>query len=130
MQLQLGIVRQRGFDRQFGRNRVANHAGNVVGAALSGWLGWRFGFGAIFALGAALRVLSVTAALLVPVGAIDHDHARGLERAGSSEPQSGLRILLGCRPLLLPALALCNHNLDCPTPAFKQTYICWFRAHT
>src|SRR5471032_2168007 len=37
----LGIVRQRGFDRQFGRNQVANHAGNVVAAALSGWLGWR-----------------------------------------------------------------------------------------
>jgi predicted MFS family arabinose efflux permease len=36
----LGMVRQRGFDRQFGRNQVSNHAGNVVGAALSGGLGW------------------------------------------------------------------------------------------
>ena len=102
----LGIVRQRGFDRQFGRNQVANHAGNVVAAALSGWLGWRFGFGAVFALSAVFGALSVLAALLIPAGAIDHDHARGLEGTGSSEPQSGLRILLGCRPLLLLALAL------------------------
>jgi predicted MFS family arabinose efflux permease len=35
----LGVARQSGFDRQFGRNQVANHAGNVVAAALSGWLG-------------------------------------------------------------------------------------------
>ncbi len=32
----LGIVRERGFDRQFARNQMANHAGNVVGAALFG----------------------------------------------------------------------------------------------
>ncbi|QTK88484.1 MFS transporter, partial [Burkholderia vietnamiensis] len=36
----LGIARRQGFDRQFGRNQMANHAGNVVGAALAGWLGW------------------------------------------------------------------------------------------
>ena len=35
----LGMVSERDFDRQFGRNQVANHAGNVAGAALSGWLG-------------------------------------------------------------------------------------------
>ena len=32
----LGIVRQAGFNRQIGRNQAFNHAGNMVGAALSG----------------------------------------------------------------------------------------------
>lgn len=35
----LGIVHQRGFNRQNGRNQAYNHAGNMVGAGLSGWLG-------------------------------------------------------------------------------------------
>jgi predicted MFS family arabinose efflux permease len=55
----LGIVRERAFDRQFGRNQVANHAGNVAGAALSGWLGWRYGFGAIFVLAGVFGVMTV-----------------------------------------------------------------------
>jgi len=36
----LGLVGQRAFDRQFGRVQVANHAGNVVAAALPAiWVG-------------------------------------------------------------------------------------------
>ena len=35
----LGIVRQAGFNRQNGRNQAFNHAGNMVGAALSGFVG-------------------------------------------------------------------------------------------
>ena len=34
----LGMVRQTGFNRQFGRNQVANHADNAIGASLSGFL--------------------------------------------------------------------------------------------
>src|SRR6202042_2471499 len=34
----LGIVHQSGFGRQNGRNQAFNHAGNMVGAALSGFL--------------------------------------------------------------------------------------------
>ena len=49
----LGIARQRGFNRQNGRNQAFNHAGNTLGAALSGFLGWKFGFVAIFWLAAA-----------------------------------------------------------------------------
>src|SRR5579872_5461214 len=44
----LGIVRQPGFNRQIGRNQAFNHAGNMVGAGLSGFLGWQFGFAAVF----------------------------------------------------------------------------------
>jgi MFS family permease len=36
----LGIVRQAGFIRQNGHNQAFNHAGNMVGAGLSGLLGW------------------------------------------------------------------------------------------
>ena len=39
----LGLVKQRGFNRQIGRNQAFNHAGNMVGAAVSGYLGWRYG---------------------------------------------------------------------------------------
>lgn len=113
----LGMVRQSGFDRQFGRNQVANHAGNVAAAALSGWLGWRYGFGAVFALSAVFGVVSVFTVLLIPADAINHDHARGLERgrdgaSGSdSGKASGFRILLKSRPLLLLAAALATFHL-------------------
>jgi MFS family permease len=113
----LGIVRQRGFDRQFGRNQVANHAGNVAAAAISGWLGWRYGFGAVFALSAIFGVVSVFTVLLIPAEAIDHDHARGLDSAsmeasgsGNSEV-SGFRILLQSKPLLVLAAALAMFHL-------------------
>src|SRR6185437_6477511 len=38
----LGMVGQKGFNRQNGRNQAFNHAGNMLGAAASGLLGWQF----------------------------------------------------------------------------------------
>jgi hypothetical protein len=35
----LGMVKQEGFNRQNGRNQAFNHADNMVGAAISGYLG-------------------------------------------------------------------------------------------
>jgi MFS family permease len=106
----LGMVRQQGFDRQFGRNQVANHGGNVVAAALSGWLGWRYGFGAVFVLSALFGLLSIAAVASIPRDAIDHDAARGAgadtSDEGAKAPASGLRVLLQSRPLLLLAAAL------------------------
>ncbi|WP_250536786.1 MFS transporter [Caballeronia sp. AZ10_KS36] len=109
----LGMVRERGFDRQFGRNQVANHAGNVVGAALSGWLGWRFGFGAVFALAGVFGAMTVLSAILIPRDCIDHDSARGLSGASAAEHEhaSGFRVLLRSRPLLLLAAALAMFHL-------------------
>ncbi|WP_321801443.1 MFS transporter [Caballeronia sp. J97] len=109
----LGIVREKGFDRQFGRNQVANHAGNVVGAALSGWLGWRYGFGAVFVLAGVFGILTVVSTLLIRRDAIDHDSARGLGTSPSAEHEhaSGFRVLLTCRPLLLLAASLAMFHL-------------------
>ncbi|WP_042303174.1 MFS transporter [Paraburkholderia kururiensis] len=111
--LTLGIAREQGFDRQFGRNQVANHAGNVAGAALSGWLGWRYGFGAVFVLAGVFGVMTVISTLLIRRDSINHDSARGLggSSAASHERASGLRVLLTCRPLLLLAAATAIFHL-------------------
>ncbi len=39
----LGIFRHSGFNHHNGINQSYNHAGNAVGAALSGFLGWKLG---------------------------------------------------------------------------------------
>ncbi|KKB63326.1 major facilitator transporter [Robbsia andropogonis] len=110
----LGMVRDGGFDRQFGHNQVANHAGNVAGAALSGWLGWRYGFGAVFALVGVFTVLAIISTLLIPHDAIDHRRARGLlsePDASGPEQVKGFYVLLSSRPLLLLAAALAIFHL-------------------
>jgi MFS family permease len=107
----LGIVRQAGFPRQNGRNQAFNHAGNMVGAALSGFLGWRFGFDAVLWLAAVFGGLSILSVLAVPPDAIDHQAARGLREDGAEdEKASGFRVLLQTKPLLILAGALgCFH---------------------
>ncbi|OZI26279.1 MFS transporter [Bordetella genomosp. 9] len=111
----LGIVREHGFGRQIGRNQVANHAGNVVGAALSGLLGWRFGFGAVFALAGIFGLMTIVSTLLLRADSIDHDSARGLSPASAADTRSGhasgFRELAKNRPLLLLAMALALFHL-------------------
>ncbi|WP_369931232.1 MFS transporter [Xanthomonas sp. NCPPB 2632] len=108
----LGMARARGFDRQFGRNQVANHAGNVIGAALSGFIGWKFGFGGVFVVAGVFAALSIGAVLLIPAKAIDHRAARGLENdTDDDQAPSGFSILLTCRPLLLLSAALALFHL-------------------
>jgi MFS family permease len=108
----LGIVRQAGFNRQNGHNQAFNHAGNMVGAGLSGLLGWQFGFTAVLALAAAFGVLSIISVLMIPSDAIDDDEARGL--AGSQDDDGavgGFTVLLECKPLLILAAALALFHL-------------------
>ena len=107
----LGIVGQAGFNRQNGRNQAFNHAGNVAGAALSGFLGWKFGFPAVFILAAVFGVLTVAAALMIPRAAIDDNVARGLGGQSEDEPVSAWRVLWRCRPLLILAAALALFHL-------------------
>ena len=107
----LGIVRQAGFNRQNGRNQAFNHAGNMGGAGLSGFLGWKFGLTAVFWLAAVFGVLSIISVLMIPAGAIDDKTARGIKEGGEEgEKASGFKVLLECKPLLVLAAALaCFH---------------------
>jgi MFS family permease len=107
----LGIVRQAGFNKQNGHNQAFNHAGNMVGAALSGFLGWKFGMAAVFWLAALFGALSIISVLMIPRKAIDDNVARGLGDGGKEgEKPGGFRVLLDCKPLLILAAALaCFH---------------------
>jgi MFS family permease len=107
----LGMVRQAGFNRQNGRNQAFNHGGNVVGAGLSGLLGWKFGLPAVFWLSAIFGVLSIASVLMIPRAAIDDQAARGLKEDGDDAgTASGLKVLFSCKPLLILAAALaCFH---------------------
>ena len=107
----LGIVRQSGFNRQVGHNQAFNHAGNMVGAGLSGLLGWMFGLTAVFWLAAVFAVLSIISVLLIPRDAIDDRVARGMKEGDSSDQASGYRVLIECKPLLVLAAALALFHL-------------------
>jgi MFS family permease len=108
----LGMVRQAGFNRQNGNNQAFNHAGNMVGAGLSGLLGWMFGFPAVLLLAAIFGVLSIVSVLMIPSAAIDHDEARGLDRAeGDNGKVGGITVLLESKPLLVLAAALAFFHL-------------------
>ncbi|TPG07515.1 MFS transporter [Sphingomonas oligophenolica] len=111
----LGIVHQKGFNAQNGRNQAWNHAGNMVGAGLSGWLGWQFGMPAIFYLAGVFGVLAITSVLLIPERTIDHQAARGLEKgdkddAGGGQAE-GFRVLLRNKPMLILAASLAFFHL-------------------
>lgn len=107
----LGIVKQKGFNRQNGYNQAYNHAGNVVGAALSGYLGYKFGIQAIFALSALFGVLAIISTLLIPAKAIDDRAARGMKEGDKDQKAGGLSVLLNCKPLLILAGALAFFHL-------------------
>ncbi len=57
----LGLVRQRGFAHQLGRNQAFNHSGNVLAAAFAGVAGYFFGLGAVFVILSVMAVLSIGA---------------------------------------------------------------------
>lgn len=109
----LGIVRQKGFNAQIGRNQAWNHAGNMVGAGLSGWLGWTFGLPAIFFLEVTFGLLAIAAVLLIPEKSIDHQAARGLEdgKSHAEGKAEGIRSFLRHKPLLILAACLCFFHL-------------------
>ncbi len=101
--ISLGVVGPDRFARRAGRNEALYHAGDgaisLVILLAAPFLGnpvlfWTMGFTAI---------ATVAAAAAVPVGAIDHDVARGLlqgDAAAHGARPSVWRVLLGSRPLL------------------------------
>jgi MFS family permease len=108
----LGMFRQSGFGRQLGINQAYNHAGNAVGAGLSGLLGWKFGLPAVFWLAVAFGIASIIAVLRIPRDSIDDREARGMH-SDSKEggTTSGFSVLLRCKPLLVLAGALALFHL-------------------
>jgi len=107
----LGIVGQRGFNRQNGLNQASNHAGNMIGAAASGLLGWMFGYFAVFLLAAVFGVITVASVLTIPADSIDDRAARGSKDDDADSQPSGLTVLLKHKPLLVLALALAIFHL-------------------
>jgi len=107
----LGMVGQRGFNRQNGRNQAFNHAGNMVGAALSGLLGWQFGYFAVFVLAAVFGVVAITSVLMIPPEAIDDRAARGSKEDDPDSEPHGLTVLVKHKPLLVLGLALALFHL-------------------
>ena len=108
----LGMFQQRGSNRQNGLNQAYNHAGNAVGAGLSGLLGWKFGLPAVFWLAVVFGLSAIVCVAMIPARAIDHAAARGSRaRDGDSPHISGLTALLDCKPLLLLAAALAFFHL-------------------
>jgi len=82
----------------------------MVGAGLSGFLGWKFGMPAVFGLAALFGVLSIVSVLMIPRDAIDDNVARGMKEGGDDGKPSGFRVLAECKPLLILAAALaCFH---------------------
>jgi len=107
----LGMVGQKGFNRQNGRNQAFNHAGNMVGAALSGLLGWLFGYFSVFLLSALFGAITVACVLLIPSDSIDDRAARGSKEDDPESQPSGLTVLLKHKALLVLALALAVFHL-------------------
>ena len=107
----LGIVRLKGFNRQNGRNQAFNHAGNMVGAALSGYLGWKLGYPAVFALAALFGAFSIGSVLMISEKSIDHAAARGMKEGDSNAKASGFEVLVACKPLLVLAASLAAFHL-------------------
>lgn len=107
----LGMVKQKGFNQQNGRNQAFNHAGNMVGAALSGYLGWTYGYVAVFVLAAVFGAIAIACVLMIPVGAIDDRVARGSKEDDSKAPPDAMKMLLKHKPLLVLALALAIFHL-------------------
>ncbi|PPC87621.1 MAG: MFS transporter [Hyphomicrobium sp.] len=110
--LTLGLVRQKGFPHQLGRNEAFNHGGNAFAAVMCGVLGYFFGLVAVFVLMGLMALGSVIATLLIKPDEIDHDAARGLEHGPGDAPVAmSFSALLQSKPLLVLAVTLMLFHL-------------------
>jgi len=89
----LGIVGQRTFDRQFGRNQSFNAAGNVASALLFAAVGYSLGNRAIFLAAIGLAIPTLIALAAIDPKQIDYGQARASSRHSHSDTVSPFRIL-------------------------------------
>jgi MFS family permease len=95
----LGLVHQRGFAHQLGRNEAFNHGGNVAAAGAAGLLGYVFGLGAVFVVLVAMAAISIVATYFIDPRHIDHRAARG---AGETDGEgvAAFTVLMRSKPLV------------------------------
>lgn len=106
----LGLVLQKGFAHQLGRNEAFNHAGNVAAAVLAGVFGYLFGIGAVFVVMAAMACGAVVATSFINPSEIDHRAARGLSH-DDDKRGAGLSVLVTSAPLLVLGVTLTLFHL-------------------
>jgi predicted MFS family arabinose efflux permease len=106
----LGLVGQKGYAHQVGRNEAFNHAGNVTAAVLGGTFGYVFGIGAVFIVMAVMAVASMLAVWFIDPKRLDHRAARGLSQ-GKGDGASSWSTLATSKPLLVLAATLLLFHL-------------------
>jgi MFS family permease len=83
----------------------------MIGAAISGYLGWRYRYVAVFLLAAVFGALSIACVLMIPGRSIDYHAARGTKEDDPNSQPSAIRMLLKHKPLLVLAAALAMFHL-------------------
>jgi MFS family permease len=106
----LGLVHQRGFAHQLGRNEAFNHGGNVVAAALAGGIGYFAGLGAVFVILAVMAVCSIIATWFIDARRIDHRAARGATQS-KEDGVASFAVLLRSKELLVLGATLTLFHL-------------------
>lgn len=109
--LTLGIVGKDGFPKQQGRNQAFNHLGILLAAGAISF-GTSFGPSVAFYVLGGMALAAIVATLTTPGGAWNRRRAVGWKEDDEDEPQrSGIRQVLGHRPLLVLTVALTLFNL-------------------
>lgn len=105
----LGLVKQRGYAHQLGRNESFNHAGNITAAVIAGALGYMYGLWIAFAVMAAMAFFSVVSICFIDGREISYRAARGM---GKKQTQAaGFQILVKSKPLIALAITVTLFHL-------------------
>jgi MFS family permease len=106
----LGLVKQKGFAHQVGRNEAFNHAGNLAAALACALFGYIFGLTAVFVVMGGMAIASLIALSLIDPGEIDYKAARGAS-AKADNNIAGFSVLLTSKPLLVLSVTLLLFHL-------------------
>ncbi|MFS2057837.1 MFS transporter [Kosakonia cowanii] len=110
--LTLGLVGQKRFAHQLGRNEAYNHGGNMLSALLAGVASWYWGIGAVFLLMLVMAFGALMAVLAIRENDIDHRVARGLNPEEALGEIPSLFTLLKIPALTITGLTLMLFHLS------------------